>query len=124
MLIVIRLWTSSGRVAANCSPTCPPQALPSQSTGPAASSFCTRLMTATAACTQASLKSGTTCFRGALAPKDHPSTRTRVRCPRRDSITGLQLRESVNMLCHKTATRGGPGTTRADKLAELGGDSP
>ena len=33
MLTVIRLRTSSGRVAASCNPTWPPHALPSQSNG-------------------------------------------------------------------------------------------
>src|SRR5450759_4305409 len=59
------------------------------------------------------MKLSTTRSRSALAPKDHPSTSTKVRFSRRSSTTRPQLRESVNMLCHRTATWGGPGTTRA-----------
>lgn len=69
--------------------------------------------TATAPCTQQSVNLRTTRSRSALAPKDHPSTKTKVRFPRSLSSTGSQLRESVNMLCHKIATSGGPGATRA-----------
>jgi hypothetical protein len=40
----------------------------------------------------------------ALSPKDHPSITTRVRFWLRSAVTRSQVRDSVNMLCHRTAT--------------------
>src|ERR1700742_3962829 len=60
-----------------------------------------------------SLKSSATRPRSALSPKDHPSIITTVRLRLRSLVMRSQLLESVNMLCHRTATGDGPGMTRA-----------
>ena len=86
-------------------PTCPPQALPTQSTGsgrPSRSSACSARAT-----TSSKVKSRGT---GSLLPCDGPSIAYTVRRRANSSISGPQDWESTNRLCHNTT--GGPVPVR------------
>lgn len=103
--MVVRVRSRFRSAVASRIPTCPPHALPTQSTGsvsPSPSRACSATATHSA-----NVKSRRT---ASLLPCDGPSIAYTVRCRPRFPISGSQDRESTNRLCHNTT--GGPAPVR------------
>src|SRR6202171_3916401 len=100
--MVVRVLNRDRSAAASWRPTCPPQALPTQSTGsvrPSRSSACPAAATHSSKVKSRRIAS--------LLPCEGPSSVYTVRFRASLSTSGPQDRESTNRLCHNTT--GGPG---------------